>query len=213
MTSSTSFRLYGRPGSGSAACEAVLALAQMPYELFDLEKGADGLLPAEILALNPLRQVPVLILPDGTVMTESAAIILHLAGLAKHAGLAPTPGTAAHANYLRLMLFMAANTYMTDLRWYYPHRFSSDPSHAPAIKQKAGEDQRLNWAALEAMAANGEALLSSGLSAADIYLAVLVSWTEFDDFVQIHPKLAAIARRVAKIPAITPVWRRHQIAV
>ena len=213
MTTGAKFKLYGRLGSGSSACEAVLAMAQLPYELIDLEKGSDGLLPVEVLALNPLRQVPVLVLPDGMVMSESAAIILHLAGLAPQAGLTPTPGTTEHARFLQLMLFMATNTYMTDLRWYYPHRYSADVGHAPEVKQKAGDDQLGNWAVLENLAASTEALLASGFSAADIYLAMFISWTEFDDFAQNHPKLTAIAARVGKIPAITPVWRRHHIAV
>ncbi len=37
-------------------------------------------------SLNPLGQVPTLVLPDGRVMTESAAIILHLADQAPQAG-------------------------------------------------------------------------------------------------------------------------------
>lgn len=34
---------------------------------------------ADYLAINPRGQIPALTLPDGTVVTESAAIVLHLA--------------------------------------------------------------------------------------------------------------------------------------
>ena len=39
--------------------------------------------------LNPLAQVPTVVLPDGTVMTESAAIMLYIDGLVPELGLVP----------------------------------------------------------------------------------------------------------------------------
>jgi glutathione S-transferase len=206
------YKLIGRIGSGSSACEAVLAMSGLPYETEDLERWPDRQPPVALTALNPLGQVPVLILPDGSVMTESAAIVMHVAALTNGAKLAPEPGTSEHALYLRLMLFLAANVYMTDLSWFYPHRLSTDPADAPRIKAQSGIDQRKNWATLEGIAASGNALLPSGFSAADIYLAMLVSWTELDDFNQAYPRIASIARSVAEVPAIGPVWRRHGIA-
>lgn len=205
------YKLIGRPGSGSSACEAVLALSGLAYETEDLERWPDRQPPASLTALNPLGQVPVLILPDSTVITESAAIVMHLANMAKPAKLAPEPGTVEHAHYLRLMLFLAANVYMTDLCWFYPHRMSIDPSDAPDIKAQSGIDQRRNWSTLEGIAASGEALLPSGFSAVDIYLAMLVSWTELEDFEVLYPRIASIARKVAQNPQIAPVWHRHGI--
>jgi glutathione S-transferase len=206
------FRLIGRPGSGSSACEAVLAMSGLPYETEDLDRWPDRQPPAALTALNPLGQVPVLILPDTTVITESAAIVLHVAPLAKALRLAPEPGTPEHARYLQLVVFLAANVYMTDLSWYYPHRLSTDPSDAPRIKAQSAIDQRRNWAMLEGIAASHEAMLRSGFSAADVYLAMLVSWTELEDFESSYPRIAAIARLVGQNPAIAPVWRRHGIA-
>jgi glutathione S-transferase len=206
------YKLVGRLGSGSSACEAVLAMSGLPYETEDLERWLDRQPPAALTALNPLGQVPVLILPDGSVMTESAAIVMHIATLAKSAHLAPEPGTSEHALYLRLMLFLAANVYMTDLSWFYPHRLSTDAADAPRIKAQSGIDQRKNWSTLEGVAASERALLPSGFSAVDVYLAMLISWTELEDFNQAYPRIASIARSVAEVPAIAPVWRRHEIA-
>ena len=64
---SARYKLYGRPGSGSAACEAVLALSGLPHEIIDLERWPLGGAPAEILAISPLGQVPALVLPNGSV--------------------------------------------------------------------------------------------------------------------------------------------------
>ena len=85
-------------------------------------------------ALNPLGQVPALILPDGTVMTESAAIAIHLADLHPQLRLAPAKNSPERALYLRWMIYLAANIYVSDLRIYHPERISADPAHGDAIK-------------------------------------------------------------------------------
>ena len=61
---SGTYTLLGRPGTGSGACEAVLALSGLPYTVKDIDKLPDGSAPADLLAINPLGQVPVLVLPD-----------------------------------------------------------------------------------------------------------------------------------------------------
>ena len=60
-----------------------------PYDLVgDDVMRPVGCNPAAI-AVNPLHQVPVLTLPTGEVMTESAAILIYLADSYPHARLAP----------------------------------------------------------------------------------------------------------------------------
>jgi GST-like protein len=71
--------LIGSEGCGSVIIELAMLKAGAEFELEEipyLEPGPDR---DRLLELNPLGQVPTLIMPDGDVMTESAAIILHLA--------------------------------------------------------------------------------------------------------------------------------------
>lgn len=209
---SGTYTLIGRPGTGSGVCEAVLALSGLPYAVKDIDKLPDGSAPAELLAINPLGQVPVLVLPDGSIMTESAAIVMHLADLAQDRSLAPKIGDPDRAAYLRLMVFMSANNYMTDLRYFYSDRFSSDAGHADGIKAKAIEDQARHWRILEDAVNTHGHLVGNALSAADIYLAMLVSWVDDQSvFAELYPRLAAIVARVGQNPVIEKVWRRHGI--
>lgn len=70
------YQLYGHRNSGAAAIEAALELCQIPYRFIDIEVSTEA---AEALArLNPLKQIPTLQLPDGSAITESAAILIHL---------------------------------------------------------------------------------------------------------------------------------------
>ncbi|WP_410293218.1 glutathione S-transferase N-terminal domain-containing protein [Klebsiella pneumoniae] len=70
----------------------MLVAASTPFDFVAVEGfDAPGPNRNRILALNPLGQIPVLVLADGQVMTESAAIALHLAETHPGAGLAPPP--------------------------------------------------------------------------------------------------------------------------
>src|SRR5690348_1637278 len=97
------YKLYGRPGTGSVTIEAIL------------ERSPDGQVPEKLARLNPLGQVPVLCLPSGEVMTESAAMALYLGDKHPEADLAPPPGSPGRAAYLRWLVYLATNTYMTGL--------------------------------------------------------------------------------------------------
>src|SRR5579859_6095744 len=117
------FTLYGRPGSGSLAVQVALEEIGAEYERVWI-----GGEPAEIARykeVNPTGKVPALGLPDGTILFESAAILIHLALLNPQAKLAPQPGTTSHATFLQWMVFLSANVYESALRVFYAHRYSS----------------------------------------------------------------------------------------
>ncbi len=99
------FKLYFNPQSRAAVVRWMLNEVGADYDLVpvDFEKGENR--TPEFLALNPMGKLPTLVLPDGTVMTETAAIIAHLADCCPEAGLAPAIGTSERANYYRWLFF------------------------------------------------------------------------------------------------------------
>jgi glutathione S-transferase len=206
------YKLYARKGSGSAAVEALLSVLDVAHELVDVKKNADGSPPDWFKAINARGEVPALQLPDGSLMTESAAMMIHLADAHPEAGLAPSVGTSARAQYLRWMLYMASNTYSTDLRYYYSHRYSTDPSHAGAIKAKAIIDLARDFAIFDAEMGDRPFILGNKMSAGDIYAAMLLTWS--DDVVALfakHPKLQRLYAAVAAVPAVRKVWDRNEM--
>src|SRR5262245_57626263 len=107
------YKLYARPGWGSALVEAQFVWYGLPFEIEDV----DDLFKSEaarqrLSAINPLAQLPTLVLPGGEVMTESAAITLHLADVAG-GDLVPPPGEATRPRFLRWLVFLVANLYPT----------------------------------------------------------------------------------------------------
>jgi GST-like protein len=70
--------LYGAKGSGAAAVEAALRIANVPFRWVEAASWEPGPGLEELKRVNPLAQIPTLALEDGTVMTESAAILIWL---------------------------------------------------------------------------------------------------------------------------------------
>ena len=114
------YKLFGRPDSGSFAVQVALEEIGAPYERIWV--GREAAEVARFRAVNPTGKVPALVLPDGTVMFESAAMLIHLALVQPRASLAPQSGTSGHAAFLQWMVFLSANLYEAVLRMYYPAR-------------------------------------------------------------------------------------------
>ena len=117
------YKLYSRPMSGGFVVEAALTLAGAPFEVVHVERKAP---PAGYSDLSPFDKVPALGLPDGTTMTESAAICLLLAERFPDAGLGPAPGSPERPAFLRWMLFLATMLYPTLMQFYFAKRSTTD---------------------------------------------------------------------------------------
>jgi len=202
------YRLYGRKGAGSLAPQILLEEIGARYELVWFSKT-----PADLEALrriNPAGKIPVLTLPDGTAVTESAAILIHLTASHPEAGLGPPVGSAAHARFLQWMVFLSANLYEAVLRYYYCERYATTgAAAAPAIKAQALRDY---GAHLERI--HGELspyVLGDRLSAADPYLHMLAAWYPEDEapLASRLPKLAQHAGLLRRRPATLKAERDH----
>ncbi|HSN51759.1 MAG TPA: glutathione S-transferase, partial [Woeseiaceae bacterium] len=118
--------LYGKRGWGSVLIEAQLDWYGLDYEFHevgDLFRSAEA--RQRLAEINPIAQVPTLVMPDGTVMTESAAITLYLAELTGDDSLVPAPGSSERRAFLRWLMFIVANIYPTYTYGDDPSRFVS----------------------------------------------------------------------------------------
>ena len=204
------FTLYARSGSGSAAVEAVLAECGANYKLVEVPRSGQGF--EDYLTINPRGEVPSLRLPDDSLMTESAAIIIYLADIYPQAGLAPALNSSLRATYLRWMLYFASAVYMADLRFFYPARHSTDASAEAGIKAKAEIDLNRDFDIFAKALGQGPYILGEVFSAADIYAAMLISWAPdikalFERFPNVEKHYALVAAR----PKITPIWETNSM--
>src|SRR3954452_16845680 len=170
------YKLYARPGWGSALVEAQLAWYGLPFKLDEVE----DLFQSEAARLklqpaNPLAQVPTLILPDGQVITESAAITLHLADVTGSHALVPAPGEPVRSQFLRWLVFLVANVYPTFTYADDPARFVPGEGAQQGFRANVDAYAQQLWRQVEGVAANPWCL-GERFSALDIYLAVMTRW-------------------------------------
>ena len=116
--------LYGAEGSGSIAVEAALTLLQLPTSLIEGATWAHESARERVAPVNAMRQVPTLILPDGEIMTESAAILIDLADRHPAAGLAPAIGDPRRRQFSALdgLRFLRHLFAALDQAGCHPHR-------------------------------------------------------------------------------------------
>lgn len=204
-----SYRLITTKGCGSAIVEAALELADLPYTVDEIHYDKPGPEQDRLRAANPLGQVPTLILPDGAVMTESAAIILHISDRAPQAGLVPAADDPLRPVFLRWLLFLVAAIYPT-------FTYGDDPGRW--VRQEAANDLRAStdahreklWRHIETQIAAPPWWLGERFSALDIYVSVMSRWRPRRGWFAEHcPKLHGIARQVDGLPGIARTWARN----
>jgi glutathione S-transferase len=178
MSAGGTYTLFGRPGSGSGVCEAMLAMCHLPHELVDMDPKIDAQAKERLRKINPLTEVPTLVLPNGGVMTESAAIAVFLADLCPERKLSPNAADPQRPKFLRWMSFLSANNYMTVLRIYYPQRYTNDPDGAAAVKAAALARNAFEWGVFASAIDEGPFILGETASAVDIYASMLISWDD-----------------------------------
>jgi GST-like protein len=200
--------LIASKGAGSMIVEAALALSGLPYEVEMIPYAEPGPQRDRLLALNPLGQVPTLLLPDGRTMTESAAMILHLADQAPKAGLVPAASEAARPMFLRWLAFIVAAIYPTFTYGDDPTRWASDETSGKHLCKATDEHRKELWRYFAAQNPCKPWVLGDQFSALDLYVAVMNTWRPGPAwFKQECPALAAIAARVAKLDALRDVWQ------
>lgn len=206
----SAFTLYGEPDSGSFTPEAMLALVGASVTLIDLDLTKLDQRKPEFLAINPVGRIPALMTPEGTLLTESVAIVLHLAERFPAAGFLPPVGSVERARAYRAMLMVAGEVYPAVTREDYPERFTPTGEAAEAIRAQAVTDLQNAWALIERAIVTGPFVLGDTFSAADLYLTGISRFILEPAWRAAHlPKIEAIARHVARLPAVAPVYRRH----
>lgn len=203
--------LYGTRGSGSAIAEAALLLAGVPFRSVDAASWEPGPGRDELVRVNPLAQIPTLVLPDGTVLTESAAILIHLGLAHPDSGLLPAD-PARRAQALRGLVYIAANCYAAIGIIDYPERWCAEPDAATNKRIVAGSRARLHvlWDLFADAFPATPFLGGEAVGALDLMAGVVSKWSGARaHLAHARPAFSALLARVEAEPRIAPVFARH----
>jgi GST-like protein len=202
--------LYGSQASGSVAVEAALTLLEVPYTLIEGATWAEQQARERVAPVNPMRQIPTLMLPDGEVMTESAAILIYLADSYPQAGLAPLPSDPVRRQFLRWMVYVSSAIY--SLHWIKPDvaRIGAPASAREAVVDAVHERIAFCWANMDRQLQPATYLLGDHLSVLDLYVGVVSRFGPWRErFYQAAPRMAPVVRRVDEDPRLASFWRQR----
>src|SRR5258706_4009582 len=207
------YTLYYFPSNASLAPHMVLEEIGAAYELALVDRNVNEHKSARYLKLNPAGLIPVLI--DGDlVLTEAAAICLHLAD--RHAGakLAPPPGTAERAQLYKWLMYLT-NTLQAELiTYYYPDRLGGNT--AADIVQANAEarfGKMLDLIEHHLAYAGGPWLMGAQYTIGDPYLMMLARWKRnFPRPARTRPALAKFLAAMAGRPPVQPKFNQEGLA-
>ncbi|MDF1670098.1 MAG: glutathione S-transferase family protein [Roseovarius sp.] len=203
--------LYGYAQSGSAVIEAALVDAGIAFEFKNLNNDKGDLQGAAYRALNPRQQVPALMHPDGSVITEIPAILNHLADAFPDSGLAPTPGSSARAQHDRWLAFLHANIYEAVLRVYYSERYTDDLAGTDGIRRAAKAYIIRHFSLFGDAISQGPFLFGDHPTGVDYLAWVLTTWMDPELMASANPQVASLGRAMAARPKLADVVARNRI--
>lgn len=208
----TALTLYGSAGSGSAAIEMALQAVGQPYRVVRASTWEPDSAQAELRRVNPLGQIPTLVLADGTVLTESAAILIHL-GL-EHPGQQILPAhPSQRAVAMRGLVYIAANCYAGVSVSDYPERWTTATAKGAHASVRAAAKAQIHrsW---EVFFDTFSADLARdvALPGALAFLAVVVSgWSGTRAHLRAtRPAAAALLADLEAHPRLAPVLAAHR---
>ncbi len=203
------YKLYGTKYTSTCAVKAALTEAGAPFEEVEITTRAEQHLTEEYRQINPRQQVPSLMLPDGSIMTESPAILLHIADAHPEVRLAPLPGTSERAQHDRWLIFFAVNVYEGELRMSRGERFTTDTNGKQGVEEAAKAYVDRHSSIFEEALGNGPYFFDNDLSMLDIYVWMLSQWQDAAWLEANCPKIVRLANTVKVRPKIVPIHEEN----
>lgn len=201
--------LLGSKGCGSAIAESAFAIAAIDFDYEEVDYSNDSPTRARLLSVNPLGQVPALVLPDGRVMTESLAMVHYVNDRAPNIQLIPPMGDASRETFYRWAVYIVAAIYPTFTYGDDPKKWVSNEEGSKQLRESTNRHREDLWKRLDAVCGSPW-FLGDRMSALDLYLATMVYWRPGRKWFDANaPKVSAVAKRAAALDAVAPVIKRN----
>jgi GST-like protein len=205
------YTLFGFRGSGSAAVECALEMTGASYRIVQAASWEPSAELEELARVNPLQQIPTLQLPAGEILTESAAILMHLGLAYPQSGLLPDEPVARDLT-LRGLVYIAANCYSCISVIDYPGRYTTATDEAALEAIRAGTRARLHrhWEIFADLHPAEFFLGGNEPGALDLLAAVVSKWSGTrQHLASARPRFSALLERIEAHPAVAMIFARH----
>jgi glutathione S-transferase len=206
------YTLFWSERTAAIALDAVLSEAGADFTRKQVKRTGGRVDDPEFEKISPMKQIPALLLPDGTVLCESLAISLALAERHPQAGLLPAPGSTERALVYRWLMHIICNIYEVDLRHSYADRYTTDPDGIAGVRAAAEARWDRAFAVLEDAIGDGAWIVGDGYTMADLYLAVTVCW-HYDTpaLLARSPNICRVAANVRRREKTGPLFALYKM--
>jgi glutathione S-transferase len=210
LSEATVYTLHWEYMAGSIVVQAMLEEVGADYRLRYVDMGAGEHQQPKYLRINPAARVPALGLPDGTIIGETAAIVVALGEHFPRLRLTPQPGDQDRAAFLFWLNVMATSGYLTVARAGHPERYAVEADAIRQVEAKAWADLDAFFDVMEGAISSDTFFLAEGFTAIDIYLAMLTEWSKDKNVLfSTRPALMALCRVVTQRPAYLTAMNTH----
>lgn len=203
--------LFYSPSTASLVVHWLLIELDVPHTLHELDFDRCDQKSPEYLKLNPAGRVPALLIDD-QIVTEAAAILLHLADTHPQANLAPPLGSIERAHYYQWMFFLANTLQPAYRQWFYDDE-SAGAEHFALNKEQARQRIEAAWQRVaDQLQAHGPYLLGEQLTMVDFMATMLMRWSRnMPKPSDSWPVLKAYADRMKQRAAFKEVYAREKL--
>jgi glutathione S-transferase len=207
------YQLHYFPANANAAPHMVLEELGAKYELLLVDRTRDAQKSREYLKINPNGRIPTLV-DKRLVLSEAAAIVLHLVDQHPDAGLAPKIGTPERAKFYQWLTFLTNSLQEELMTWQYPERLAGKDSAAAEAVKRGAEARASTFLDVveDHLRANGPLFLGNELSAVDFYLVMLSRWARpMNKPPRSRPNIAKLLDKVTPLPSVRRAYEREGI--
>jgi len=194
-------QLLASPGATSLPAHAIIRALDLPVtvRLLTLGPGGDDLAP-----LTPYGRIPALVLDDGTLIGENAAILPFLADMRPGTSLFAPTGSVERALIQSWIGYIASEIHGATQRvGNRPHLYSDDPAAHEGIRQAARRRLREAYQPIEDHLARNDWLVGDRVTIADLHLGVFAGYVpHFGPALSDLPALSAFSARFEALPAV-----------
>jgi len=196
---------YGVPQGCSFGSIVALEWLQQPYQLCRIEM-LDHPWDRLFGRVNPLYQTPALLTDGNQALSESLAILLHLASRTEASPLAPRQGTRPFDQLNQMLSYLVTDFFSAFSPLWLAYEKDDLSDEQRALLRRVGQEKVAEACRyLDGLLAGREWLLGERRSLADAYLAGVARWVTYHrlfDLATDYPGLARYLDRLASDPAV-----------
>ena len=189
-------KLFYAKATISIAPAIALVEAGLDHDLARLDFAKAAQTKPDYLAINPKGRVPALVLPEGTVLTETGALLEYIAAVVPAAGLVPEDARDA-AHMRAVMYYLASTMHVAHAHKMRGSRWADRPESHADMTAKVPQTMAACATYVEAECLRGDYVCGAQFTIADAYLFVVCNWLAGDGVaLAAFPKIAAFMARM-----------------